>query len=95
MCDIFLLIESVERSAFYKHVQSIIIAHEHGWLLEGTSQDVYENNIFEHKTQKPQKMLIIRENGWRDVGRPLSCNAFAIARFVVFFCFLHRNTQQG
>ena len=29
------------------------------------------------------KMLIIHQNDWNDVGRPLSCNAFAIARFLV------------
>ena len=28
-------------------------------------------------------MLIIRQIDWREVGWPLSCNAFAIARFLV------------
>jgi len=42
--------------------------------------------IFSNKnTPKTQKMLIIRQNDWWDVGRPLSCNAFAIARFLVKF----------
>ena len=30
-------------------------------------------------------MLIIRQIDWREVGWPLSCNAFAIARFLVVF----------
>ena len=43
-----------------------------------------ENTTFSHKTkQKTQKMLIIRQIDWREVGWPLSCNAFALARFVV------------
>jgi len=31
-------------------------------------------------------MPMIRHNDWRDVGQPLSCNAFAFARFLVCFC---------
>jgi len=40
-----------------------------------------KRNIFEQKTQK---MLIICQIDWREVEWPLSCNAFAIARFLVF-----------
>ena len=35
------------------------------------------------ENKKTQKMLIICQNNWRDVERPLSCDAFAIARFLV------------
>ena len=35
------------------------------------------------QTKKKQKMPIVCQNDWRDVGRPLSCSAFAIACFVV------------
>ena len=51
------------------------------WLPGGSSQNVRKHNIFE---QKNEKMLIIRQIDWREVGWPLSCNAFAIARFLVF-----------
>jgi len=46
-----------------------------------------KHNIFEQKSQKTQKMLIIRQIDWHQVGWPLSCNAFAIAiaRFLVLF----------
>ena len=42
-----------------------------------------KTQYFRTKNSKTQKMLIIRQNDWRVVGRPLSCNAFAIARFLV------------
>ena len=32
-------------------------------------------------------MLIIRQIDWHDVGWPMSCNAFTIARFLVLFEF--------
>jgi len=40
-----------------------------------------ENTIFSNKNT--HKMLIIRQIDWREVGWPLSCNAFVIARFLV------------
>jgi len=54
-------------------------------MLGGTSQNVRKT---QQKNQKTKKMLITpltRQKAWRDVGQPLSCNAFAIARFLVFF----------
>ena len=54
----------------------------HGWL-PGMSQNVGKHNIFEQKKHKTQKMLIIRQIDCREVGWPLRCNAFAIARFLV------------
>ena len=39
------------------------------------------------RTEK-QKMLIICQIDWRKSEWPLSCNAFAIARFLVFFMLL-------
>jgi len=59
------------------------------WLPGGTSENFRKHNIFEQKTQK---MLIIRQIDWRKVGWPLSCNAFAIARFLVSY-FLTMLTQ--
>ena len=44
-----------------------------------------KTQYFRTETQKTQKMLIIRQNDWRDIGRPLSCNAFAIARFLASY----------
>ena len=60
----------------------------HGWLPGGTSKNVRKHNIFEQKTPENQKMLIIRQIDWREVGWPLSCNAFATARFLVSECIV-------
>ena len=38
-----------------------------------------KTQYFRTKTQKTQKMLIICQKDWRDVGWLLSCNAFAIS----------------
>ena len=52
--------------------------HGSTWRLPGGTSQNTENNIF--KPNKPEK----NQNVWRDVVRPSRCNAFAIARFLVF-----------
>jgi len=32
-------------------------------------------------------VVIKADRDWRDIGRPSSCSAFTIARFLVFFVF--------
>ena len=84
------LFKALRGGRFTSTCSLIIAPWARGWfLLDGTSQDVRKHNIFERKKQNTQKMLIIRQNDWRDVGRPLNCNAFAIAGFIYLFtCYL-------